>query len=338
MRNLLIYIGVFFYTMCTGLFSQDIHFSMFDISPMSINPAATGNFEGDYRFTGIHRNQWKSVTVPFVTTAVSFDMRSPSKKYKNFHPGIFIMTDKAGDSEFSTTKINPSLAYSTYISKDSAQTLFIGIQSGLTQRSINYNRLRFDNQYNGIGYDKNISSGETFSSNSRWYSDVNMSVQWNYSPQKKYAWQASVSLINIHKPKQSFDDVFGVTLDRRLVTQFYGEYNLSKELSLLPGALHMAQGKYHEIILGSNVKLKTPINRFQVSALYAGAWIRTGDAYFFTIGADYKSVHARISYDINFSDLTPASNRRGGFELGIVYIYKKLLPSNIKYKRCPDFI
>ncbi|MEK7227019.1 MAG: type IX secretion system membrane protein PorP/SprF, partial [Bacteroidota bacterium] len=48
----------------SSLQAQDIHFSQFLSSPMNLNPALAGQFDGDHRFVMNHRNQWSSVTVP----------------------------------------------------------------------------------------------------------------------------------------------------------------------------------------------------------------------------------------------------------------------------------
>ncbi|MEM6697047.1 MAG: type IX secretion system membrane protein PorP/SprF, partial [Bacteroidota bacterium] len=41
--------------------AQDIHFSQIGYSPLNLNPALTGIFEGDMRFTGNYRQQWNPV-------------------------------------------------------------------------------------------------------------------------------------------------------------------------------------------------------------------------------------------------------------------------------------
>ena len=57
---------------CCGLtgMAQDIHFSQFYFSPLNLNPAATGIFDGDYRIAGNHRQQWRSVTTPYTTFGI----------------------------------------------------------------------------------------------------------------------------------------------------------------------------------------------------------------------------------------------------------------------------
>ncbi|MFN7015385.1 MAG: type IX secretion system membrane protein PorP/SprF, partial [Bacteroidia bacterium] len=43
--------------------SQDIHFSQFLASPLTLSPGTTGHFNGDYRIAANHRTQWRSVTI-----------------------------------------------------------------------------------------------------------------------------------------------------------------------------------------------------------------------------------------------------------------------------------
>ena len=76
--------------------SQDIHFSMYPLSPLNINPALTGNFIGDFRANSIHRSQWSAVTVPYSTYSISSDFKTKKK----VPLGILINQDRAGDSLF----------------------------------------------------------------------------------------------------------------------------------------------------------------------------------------------------------------------------------------------
>lgn len=52
---------------------QDIHFSQFYASPLQLNPATAGMFEGDIRVNCLYRTQWPSITAPFTTMAAAID-------------------------------------------------------------------------------------------------------------------------------------------------------------------------------------------------------------------------------------------------------------------------
>jgi hypothetical protein len=82
------------------LFAQDIHFSQFNFSPLSQNPAYTGVFDGDVRFVANYRNQWFTVPVSYNTFAFSTD--GNVKTWKETHGlslGGMFYYDRAGDSQ-----------------------------------------------------------------------------------------------------------------------------------------------------------------------------------------------------------------------------------------------
>ena len=56
MKNLFAF--VLLTVLCNGLYAQDPHFSQFFSSPLTLNPAFTGKFDGAVRFIGDYRNQW----------------------------------------------------------------------------------------------------------------------------------------------------------------------------------------------------------------------------------------------------------------------------------------
>jgi len=95
--------------------AQDIHFSENYATPLMINPAMTGLFNGQVRVTGIYRNQWRSITqdAPFSTIGASVDLDAFKgiRAYDRISLGLMLYSDKAGDSNFSTNHINLSAAY-----------------------------------------------------------------------------------------------------------------------------------------------------------------------------------------------------------------------------------
>ena len=58
------------FMMTSSVRSQDIHWSQFNDNQLFQNPGHAGHFDGDYRFIGNYRDQWRSVTVPFSTMAI----------------------------------------------------------------------------------------------------------------------------------------------------------------------------------------------------------------------------------------------------------------------------
>src|SRR5436190_18049457 len=80
--------------------AQDPNFSQFFASPLTLNPAMTGKFDGEFRVAGNYRNQWPSINNAYTTATVSFDMDIMKNKVPindQFGIGVLGLTDRAGD-------------------------------------------------------------------------------------------------------------------------------------------------------------------------------------------------------------------------------------------------
>jgi len=53
--------------------AQDPHFSQFFASPLTLNPAFTGKFDGTVRAAGNYRNQWPAFNDVYTTFTASVD-------------------------------------------------------------------------------------------------------------------------------------------------------------------------------------------------------------------------------------------------------------------------
>ena len=73
MKQVSLYIGIL---LSIAGWSQDIHFSQFNVAPMVYSPASTGLFDGDVRFIANQRSQWRAVTIPYNTIGASVDLNN----------------------------------------------------------------------------------------------------------------------------------------------------------------------------------------------------------------------------------------------------------------------
>ena len=137
-------IGLFLLIISTFIFhlsssSQDLHLSQFNSSPMNLNPALAGAFDGQYRFVGNQRRQWASISpdaVPYQTIGISTDANNFIKS--GVGAGLSVYNDRDVWSKLNTLQVNLACSYRLQINSDS--TLFVtpGMQVGVTQQSINY--------------------------------------------------------------------------------------------------------------------------------------------------------------------------------------------------------
>src|SRR5687767_12885245 len=85
--------------------AQDIHFSQYYASPLSLNPAYTGDYKGDWRLMNSYRHQWRSTfNTPYTTNAFGYD-RQFYLFNENLSGGLIWVQDKSGDAMLKVTKI-----------------------------------------------------------------------------------------------------------------------------------------------------------------------------------------------------------------------------------------
>jgi type IX secretion system PorP/SprF family membrane protein len=319
-----------------SLKAQDIHFSQFYYSPINLNPSLSGQFNGDYRIVFNHRSQWRSVTQPYKTFGVSADAANilAKQNIQGVNAGFATIYDRTGDSKFTTFKMNLSGGYSKNLTSDSIHSVSIGLQTGITQRSINYDALSFDNQYNGYKYDPNLSSRETFANDGRIYPNLNLGFSYSFHPKARQRYTAGMSFFNLTSPKQSFFNDNSIRLDRRALFFVTTDFMITPEIDLMPGLQFQRQGKFSELLVGSNMRYRLD----GITAITGGFWYRNKDATYVTAGLEYDNITVGVSYDFNISTLKPASNLRGGLEIAVIYIFRKFRPEIKYYKVCPNYI
>lgn len=318
---------------------QDIHYSQFNSAIQNLSPAQTGLFDGDWRLNGNFRSQWAAVPVPYKTFSIASDTRLKTKLQNDVPAaGLQVNADQAGDSKFTTLQVMLSGAYIKKLSSDSAHFLSLAIQPGFTTRSFNVNDLSFDAQYNGDYYDKSLSSQENFPKTRMTYLEIGAGISYMWRKSNRQLINIGFSALHLNTPKQSFFNEKDVRLDRKISVNGLTAFPVAEKVDLLPTFLYQQQGQFKECVLGSFGKyyLK-PVDGF-VTAISLGAFCRLKDAVIVAAQMDYKNYTVGVSYDVNTSKLVAATNQHGGFELSVIYIFKKAVPFIAKKRVCPIFM
>ncbi len=309
--------------------AQDAHLSLYDAAPLFLNPAMTGVFPGDWRLHGQFRTQWKAVNFkPYTTSLLSFDM--PLKKWGI---GLQLSNFRAGKGNYNALQGTVSLAYTTAIDKKKNHNFSFGAQGGVTQKTIEYQLLSFNNQYtteNGGGFDENISTQEDFAGQSATVPVVNAGFLYYYAKQESRLNPfIGVSAFNLTQPIESLYNA-----DNRLPMRFYGHVgtrvNITELLYVIPKVLVMNQREFWEQTYAVDAGYYFKESDFY---LIGGVVFRAKDAMIVSLGAKMENIVAKIGYDINVSSLSTTSTGRGGFEISVTYIKQKKKPTTDKI--CP---
>ncbi|MBL0152032.1 MAG: PorP/SprF family type IX secretion system membrane protein [Chitinophagaceae bacterium] len=323
--------------------SQDPNFSQFFASPLTLNPASTGKFDGLFRVAGNYRNQWPTINNAYVTKTASIDfgvMRNRIPEVDQMGVGIMGFTDRAGDGVLVTNSIGLSLAYHKGLDENGYHQLGAGFQAGYTNKRLDITKVYFADELTPFGFIPGT-TGEVFSNKqiNVSYVDVNAGIMYNGSTNGYNNFYLGASMYHINRPKETFQG---------------GEFLLNPRITIQAGG-KIPVGSYHGLHLSGNFSFQSNAKNMMLGGAFAynvnnsdedpttfflGGWTRltsnTNDAVIPYVGLEFKSIHIGYTYDINISNLKTASNSVGGNEISLIYIKKPSDP-NAKKLNCPRF-
>jgi type IX secretion system PorP/SprF family membrane protein len=319
------------------LSAQDLHYTQYDFAPLYLNPAQSGLFNGDYRVVANMRDQWFSVPVPYFTMSTSFDARLlPARMGNNvLSAGGLFHYDRAGDSRLSLSNILLNISYHQQIAKG----LFLGagLQTGFGQRRFRRDQMTFDDQFNGDVFDPNIVSAD-FSNLNRpvlSYMEIGAGLNLRYQKSSRTWFNSGLAFVHLNSPKHSFLGQ-DIRLKIRTTVSANASVQIHSKWDLVPTVLFQNQGTYREFMFGMLSRYHINQNPGRETALFFGIHNRFADAVAPVIGVNYQTWQFGFSYDINVSKFNAATDSNGGFELSLIYIWRKV-PGLPTVKTCPVF-
>lgn len=315
--------------------SQDIHFSQFYNSPETLNPALTGDIsyhefdENLFRVGGNFKNQGASISVPYRTYSVFFDASvSPSKmKRGQMGFGFLLYNDKAGDGSLQNSSAMLSFSYTMGFNRFNTFRATLGFSIGFINRSVDFTKLVFDSQWDGVVFNPDLSNGENFASSSVFAFNFNFGGLITYKINRSFILKAGSSLSHINQPRISFYDMDN-RINRKLIVHASAIIKTVDNFLIEPAVMYSVQAKASELIFGSNLTLSK-----RDVQLILGLWYRLNRDFIPLVGLRYHGYQLAISYDTNVSPLSAASNYQGGIEISLIMIFRK----NYKGIPCSDF-
>lgn len=316
--------------------AQDIHFSQSMMTPLMLNPALTGVFEGNQRVFLNYKNQWQGMGMSgatYNTALFSFDTRLTKKKWKKGHlgAGLTAFKDVAGDLKLGTTQVNLSLSGTVFINKQ--QSLSGAMQGGFVQKSISTAAMQWENQYDsGTGaYNPALLSNDIATIPPTMYGDFSSGLSWKFnkpsstiSANDQFQLIVGIAALDINTPKQSFYST-GTTdeLYSRFVIHAQSRIGIANsDLTITPNASFIKQGPSSELNVGTLFRLALKNESVYTGygkgmAISLGAQYRLNDAIIPMMLFEYSNYAFGVSYDVNTSSLTRGTKGKGGIEISL---------------------
>ena len=241
-----------------SLSAQDQLISGFSSSTLSINPATTGTF-GNYNLRVFSGFDWNSYSGLFSEKTMSLSADKTIIKGRLGVGGI--LSYQFGDDIIKSNGALFSTAYNRGFLKDN-YTFSVGIQGGIMQKSIDWDRLYFSDQLSpnsgGVIYDTLGSPKEHIL-----YSDFNLgALVFRNSDKSKILPWIGFSVSHLFQPNVSFLSLSS-PLARKLTIHAGVDIPVNENIILTPLLLYTSQDYFKVLDLGCSAKYQK--GRFSAS-------------------------------------------------------------------------
>lgn len=297
------------------IYGQDPVYSQFYSAPLQLNPALAGlSYKPNFAIN--YRNQWPSLNNAYQTYGLSYDQYFDDY---NSGIGVYLQGDNAGRGILKTSKIGAIYSYRLKI--DRVWQLRWGIEAGLVQTRLNWDKLVFGDQIDPV-LGRVSPGGTPIPGNEIPPEDLgllylDMGTGGVIYSKRVYA---GFSIGHLNSPQQSFlpsDQGLDRGLPLRWNIHAGAELplwggNMSRRAPFIsPGVMYVRQGPFQQVNLGTFVGM---------GSVYGGLWYRHAggdpDAAIIAFGMRKDQLRVTYSYDVTISALSYKSG--GAHEIGIL--------------------
>lgn len=351
------YVFAVFMAISLTVSAQDLHFSQYYASPLTLNPALCGKFDGVARVDGIYRGQYFGLSQSgsiFRTPAISLDFSLFKDKMKGnaLGVGISVVNDmqtstatdgSGGVGKIGTTSIALELAYTIQLNKKKSMQLSVGFEPSVTIKNTSGN-YEYPQAFNSqLVYQTGSPYNESFTQPKKTYFNFAYGLFFNHKPIEKLTYFLGFSMNNVIRPQTDVIAINNPIGQLNFLYILHGglEITMAPKWTLIPGFLYQNEAKANEanagITLGYDVMDRDNSNGVrQKATIYLGLWNRMGNdvgsAFQYRnitpkLGLDYRGFRVDFAYDISVGNIAtdakpvPGIYRPQAYELSVSYIF-----------------
>ncbi len=334
-----------------GLFvagwAQDVHFTQYFTSPLTLNPAHTGLTQNDWRASANFRTQWYTVSNnPYVSGTVAFDMpvlRGKLPEGDALGVGLLGLYDKSGTGALQNTTLGLSVAYHKAFGAEKEHLLSFGVQGYLVQKSIQFDKLIFGSQFDPNNPESYLpNSGESFGNADLTYPDFNLGLMYSGRVAERATMYGGFGYYHLTQPEERFlTQGTAAKINARYSAYLGGSFEMNENTVMYLSTMYQKQGPASEFLLGGAVGfvMNPGHDEYTRSTIfYLGAWYRYGDAIAPYIGFEWSKMKIGISYDVTLSSASNMTSSQGAYEFSAIYngVIDKVVRKKYNFS-CPKF-
>ena len=328
--------------------AQDPQFSQFYAAPLYLNPAFAGS-TNQGRVGMNYRNQWPGIDANFTTISAYADFY-----LEDYKSGVGMIINRDYVNLVGLQSIDVAFQYSYDLQITKKLSFRPGVQVALYNRSINFGRLTFGDQFNFNTGQPTNPTGEQLRGSNKFFPDLSAGGVF-YSPKAWFGFSAfhltqpnqSISGENSPLPiKYSVHGGYKFLLRPGVIGS--GVYSRKSERSVSPTFQYRHQGPFDQLDIGTYLTLEPimfgvwyrgipvkKVNGFtnnESLVMLVGLTILRGDS------KRQDILNLGYSYDYTISKLGPGSG--GSHEFSLVYTFPIRNPRKPPLDKmiipCPD--
>lgn len=309
MRRIYIFL-VMVVTISLSSKAQDPVFTQAFLSPIYLNPAATGAGEYDLRISGVYRRQWWTIPSQMNYMAFSIDKFFPA-----ISSGIGILGTSSSEGYLKKTGVYASYAYTVCagtasVAANGGQPRWFwtgGLQFGLAQRRIDYDKLVFADELNINGViPGSVSAADLAINSGKLFPDFAAGSFFNYNLSGNSRLLAGISAHHINRPDESLVATSDTNRSQLPVrwsgNLLYTYTNPERRWSFTLGAIAYRQANHSSYQVGTEITQ----NEHDISL---GLWYRGS--------VDFKDMNT-LSVSISFN-LSGKDNDQDRLRVGLAH-------------------
>lgn len=300
-------------------YAQDVHFSQYYFSPLSLNPAHTGNFKADYRGFLNYRSQWKELGQAYETYSAGADLNFYPKG-NNYSGGFLFINDRsAGD-----LLVNKIMFSGARHMRFAGFKLHGGLQMAFVMKRIDPYSTTFPNQlnWNTGGFDPTLPNFETGLIQKDNFLDINLGLATEKRIGRLIT-EGGFALFHVNTPKESLNGYKTKIPMRKALTLALG-WQFTEKFSAKLHTLYGFTTKTSDWVSGITLDYIFNSGPFFNNSFFTGFMWRSGinrnaDAGIATAGFNINNYTFGFSYDLTFSKLKTSVDMRGAYEIAIIF-------------------